>query len=164
MISDEFEKYMSDALGLAQEAAADGEIPVGCVIVDAAGIIIGKGRNTREKTRLATGHAEIAAIEEACRNLGDWRLNDCTAFVTLEPCPMCAGALINARIGTLVFGAREPVFGSVGSIIDLFSENFGVKTKVYSGVMEADCRRLTESFFKEKRLADKNIIKNQICE
>lgn len=149
--SDEFEQYMKKALALAREAFSEGEIPIGCVIADGSGNIIGEGRNTREHSRLATGHAEIMAIEAACRSLGDWRLNECTAFVTVEPCPMCAGALINARIGTLVFGAREPNTGSAGSVIDLFSENFGVKTRIFAGVLEGECRKLQEEFFLIRR-------------
>ncbi len=148
---EDFDKYMNKALCLAREAFSEGEIPIGCVIADGNGKIIGQGRNTREHSRLVTGHAEIAAIEEACRALGDWRLNECTAFVTVEPCPMCAGALINARIGTLVFGAREPNTGSAGSVVDLFSENYGVKTVIYAGILEDECRRLTEEFFKKRR-------------
>lgn len=100
------EDYMREALFLAREAAAQGEIPVGCVIADAEGRIIARGANTRERERSALGHAELAAIDEACRSLSDWRLSGCTLYVTLEPCPMCTGAIINARIPTVVFGAR----------------------------------------------------------
>ena len=109
--SRDYEHYMRLALALAAEAAENGEIPVGCVIVDGEGAVVGAGRNRREETRSVTGHAELEALESACRARGDWRLADCTAFVTLEPCPMCAGALLNARLGTLVYGAREPETG-----------------------------------------------------
>ena len=103
----DYESYMRRALALAAEAAAAGEVPVGCVIVDANGAVLGEGRNRREETRSVLGHAELEALDAACRARGDWRLDDCTAFVTLEPCPMCAGAFINARLGRLVYGARE---------------------------------------------------------
>ena len=116
----EREDYMRRALALAAEAAAEGEVPVGCVIADGAGNIVGAGRNRREASRSVTGHAELEALEAACLSRGDWRLDDCTAYVTLEPCPMCAGAFINARLGTLVYGAREPVSGCAGSVLNLF--------------------------------------------
>ena len=103
---------MRAALALAHEAAADGEVPVGCVIADGAGRIIGRGRNRRERTHRADAHAEMEAIAEACRARGTWRLDACTLYVTLEPCPMCAGAIINARVPVVVYGAREPNFGS----------------------------------------------------
>ena len=100
VMQDSYEKYMRRALDLAAEAAASGEIPVGCVIVDGSGNILGEGRNRREETRSVAGHAELEALDAACRARGDWRLDDCAAFVTLEPCPMCAGAMIDARLGT----------------------------------------------------------------
>lgn len=143
--------YMREALALAVSAAENGEIPVGCVIADESGAIIGRGANTREQSRSALGHAELAAIDEACRARGDWRLEGCTIYVTLEPCPMCTGAIINARISKVVFGAREENFGSCGSVIDLFSENYGHKPAVYSGVLEAECAGLLRSFFKKLR-------------
>ena len=102
-----------------------GEIPVGCVITDGAGNVIGRGRNRREEGADATAHAEIEAIREACRALGTWRLDGCTLYVTLEPCPMCAGAILNARIPTVVYGAREAKSGSCGSVIDLFLKTTG---------------------------------------
>ena len=144
-------KYMREALSLARSAADQGEIPVGCVIVDKNGEIIGRGQNTREQNHNALGHAEISAIDEACRNLGDWRLEGCTIYVTLEPCPMCTGAIINARIPTVVFGAREENFGSCGSVIDLFSERYGHKPKVYAGVLGDECAELLKNFFKRLR-------------
>lgn len=143
--------YMRLALSLAKGAAEKGEIPVGCVIADENGEIIGSGANTREESRSALGHAELAAIDEACKKKGDWRLERCTIYVTLEPCPMCTGAIINARIPTVVFGAREENFGSCGSVIDLFSERYGHKPAVYSGVLEDECTGLLKDFFKNIR-------------
>lgn len=144
------EDYMALALTLAREAAAAHEVPVGAVVVDAEGRVIGRGRNRREE-RSATAHAEIEAIDDACARRGGWRLDDCTLYVTLEPCPMCAGAIINARIGCLVYGAREPKSGSVGSVIDLFAENYGFSPAVYAGVREAECAALLSRFFRERR-------------
>ncbi len=145
------EKEMRSALALAREAFDAGEVPVGCVITDAEGKIIGRGRNRRQENGDATAHAEIEAIREACAALGDWRLEGCTLTVTLEPCPMCAGAVINARIPVVVYGAREPLTGSCGSVIDLFFERYGHQPKVYGGVMEADCTALLRDFFQSKR-------------
>ena len=147
----EFEKSMELALILAREAADAGEVPVGCVITDRDGNMIGRGRNRREEIRDATAHAEIEAIREACAAMGDWRLESCTLTVTLEPCPMCAGAILNARIPTVVYGAKEPVFGSCGSVIDLFFERYGHTPRVYGGVMEQECSGLLKSFFRNKR-------------
>ena len=142
---------MQLALSLAREAAEAGEVPVGCVIIDAEGYVIGRGRNRREETGDATAHAEIEAIREACKALGGWRLEGCTLTVTLEPCPMCAGAIINSRISIVEYGAKEPLFGSCGSVIDLFFERYGHTPKVYSGILEQDCAGLLRSFFREKR-------------
>ena len=147
----EHEKEMCAALVLAREAAELGEVPVGCVVTDAEGNIIGRGRNRREEAGDATAHAEIEAIREACQALGDWRLSGCTLTVTLEPCPMCAGAIINARIPTVVYGAKEPISGSCGSVIDLFFERYGHHPTVYSGVLEQDCAGLLRQFFADKR-------------
>ena len=145
------EFYMAKALDLAREAAEDGEVPVGCIILDKDNNIIGRGRNRREKCSDATAHAEIEAIREACSKLGDWRLDECSIYVTLEPCPMCTGAIINSRIPKLVFGARDAVTGSCGSVIDLFSENYGHRPAVYSGVLKAESASLLKDFFKDKR-------------
>lgn len=147
----DYEKYMSIALDLAQAAAAQGDVPVGCVIVDSDGKIIGMGHNRREANSDATAHAEIEAIRAACARLGTWRLDGCTMFVTLEPCPMCTGAIIMARIPTLVFGAKEPVTGSVGSVIDLFFERYGHSPNVYSGILADESAALLREFFKGKR-------------
>lgn len=145
------EEYMSLALELAREAAANGEVPVGCVIAGPDGAVIGRGRNRREESGDATAHAELEAIRQACAALGDWRLSGCTLFVTLEPCPMCTGAIINARIPTVVFGAREALSGSCGSVIDLFSERYGHRPAVFPGVLRDDCAALLQVFFRDKR-------------
>ena len=147
----DYEKYMREALALARDAAAAGEVPVGCVVVNGAGVVIGRGRNRREETGSATAHAEIEAIEAACAAAGDWRLTDCTLVVTLEPCPMCAGAVVNARIPTVVFGAREENFGSCGSVLNLFEERYGHRPAVYGGVLAEDCAALLSAFFRDRR-------------
>ena len=145
------EHYMSLALELAREAYAHGEVPVGAIVVGPDGQILGRGRNRRQESGDATAHAEIEAIREACKALGDWRLNGCTLYVTLEPCPMCAGAIINARVPVVVFGAREALSGSCGSVIDLFYERYGHRPQVWAGVLEADCAALLREFFQAKR-------------
>ena len=138
---------MTEALALAREAAAAGEIPVGCVVTDGTGAVIGRGRNRREEGADATAHAEIEAIREACRTLGTWRLDGCTLYVTLEPCPMCAGAIINARVPVVVYGAKEPNFGSCGSVLNLFEERYGHHPAIYGGVLEDDCAAALRAFF-----------------
>ena len=147
----EREEYMRLALALAREAAEHGEVPVGCVIAGPDGTVIGRGRNRREESGDATAHAEIEAIREACAARGDWRLDGCALYVTLEPCPMCTGAIINARVPTLVFGAREALSGSCGSVIDLFQERYGHRPAVYAGVLAEDCAQLLRDFFREMR-------------
>ena len=147
----EREEYMALALALAKEAAQAGEVPVGCVIADGEGRVIGRGRNRREESGDATAHAEVEAIRQACAAVGSWRLEGCALYVTLEPCPMCTGAIINARIPTVVFGAREALTGSCGSVIDLFSENYGHRPAVYGGVLAEDCAALLRDFFRGKR-------------
>ena len=142
---------MSEALALAKEAMACGEVPVGAIVVDSAGNIIGRGRNRREETGNATRHAEIEAVEQACKALGDWRLEDCTMYVTLEPCPMCTGAIINARIPKLVYGLKDGNSGCCGSVINLFEERLGHKPAVYSGVLAAESSELLKEFFKNAR-------------
>ena len=144
-------KYMDEALLLAQEAANEGEVPVGCVIVR-GGQIVGRGRNRRETGKTALGHAELEAIEEACRNLGGWRLWDCTLYVTLEPCPMCAGAIVNARIPRVVYGASDAKCGACGSVCDLFSMEFNHHPAVTAGVREAEARALLKTFFQNLRM------------
>ena len=145
------ESYMSLALALAREAYAHGEVPVGAVVAGPDGAILGRGRNRRQETGDATAHAELEAIREACRALGDWRLSGCTLYVTLEPCPMCAGAVINSRIPVIVYGAREALSGSCGSVIDLFFERYGHRPAVYPGVLKDDCAALLRDFFRDKR-------------
>ena len=145
------EKYMRAALELAREAAENSEVPVGCVVASPEGGIIGRGRNRREEGRDATAHAEIEAIRAACAALGTWNLSGCTLFVTLEPCPMCAGAIINSRISTVVYGAKEPYSGSVGSVINLFEERYGHRPAVYGGVLKDECASLLRSFFEDLR-------------
>ena len=147
----EREDYMREALKLAKEAADNGDVPVGCVIVDKEGKIIGRGRNRREECSDATAHAEIEAIRQASTSLHDWRLTGCTLYVTLEPCPMCAGAIINSRIPTVVFGAREENTGSCGSVIDLFYERYGHRPAVYYGILKDECSQILKTFFREKR-------------
>jgi tRNA(adenine34) deaminase len=145
------EQNMHLALALARDAGENGDVPVGCVIADRDGNVIGRGRNRREEVHDATAHAELEAIREACAALGDWRLDGCSLYVTLEPCPMCAGAIINARIPRVVFGAREENTGSCGSVIDLFSENYGHRPTVFSGVCAEESRALLQRFFLERR-------------
>ena len=142
---------MSLALSLAGEAYAADEVPVGCIVVDRSGAVIGKGRNRRAETGDATAHAELEAIREACGYVGDWRLEGCTVYVTLEPCPMCAGGIINARIPTVVYGAKDENTGSCGSVINLFEERYGHKPAVFGGVMGNECAALLRSFFEDRR-------------
>ena len=144
-------KFMDQALELAREAAAEGEVPVGCVIVR-NGEVVGRGRNRRETAKTALGHAEIEAIADANRNLGGWRLWDCTLYVTLEPCPMCAGAIINARIPRVVYGAADAKCGACGSVCDLFSMEFNHHPVVQSGVREEEAGALLTEFFQDLRV------------
>ena len=143
--------FMDAALALAREAAAEGEVPVGCVIVR-KGEIVGKGRNRREKDKSALAHAEIEAIRQACENLGGWRLWECTLYVTLEPCPMCAGAIVNARIPRVVFGASDAKCGACGSVCDIFSMDFNHHPQVEKGVREEESSQLLTEFFKQLRV------------
>lgn len=143
--------YMRLALDLAGEAAKAGEVPVGCVITDEAGRVVGYGRNMREEKKNALSHAETEAIEMACRETGDWRLSDCSMYVTLEPCPMCAGAIINARIAKLYYGAKDPVSGSCGSVINLFMENYGHSPQIFGGVLAEECSDVLRRFFEKLR-------------
>ena len=144
------EKFMREALALAQAAADEGEVPVGCVVVR-DGEIVGRGRNRRESAKSALAHAEIEAIAEACRKLGGWRLWQCTLYVTLEPCPMCAGAIINARLPRVVYGAKEPTNGCCGSAVDLFMLPCSQKPEVVPGVLEEECSAMLSAFFRRLR-------------
>jgi len=148
---EEDQKFMDEALVLARQAFAQGEVPVGCVIVR-QGQIVGRGRNRRETGKTALGHAEIEAINEACSNLGGWRLWDCTLYVTLEPCPMCAGAIVNARIPRVVYGAADSKSGACGSVCDLFQMNFNHHPEVTVGVREKECAQLLTDFFQDLRV------------
>ena len=143
-------KYMKAALKLAQKAADEGEVPVGAVVV-CEGKIVGRGRNRRETKKNAIHHAEIEAIEKACKKLGGWRLHKCDLYVTLEPCPMCTGAIINARIKTLYYGAKDEKAGSCGTLVNLFVLSYNHKPEVISGVMEEECADILKKFFKDLR-------------
>ena len=144
-------KFMDEALALAREAAADGEVPVGCVIVR-GDEIVGRGRNRRERVRNALCHAEIEAINDACTRLGGWRLWECTLYVTLEPCPMCAGAIVNARIPRVVFGASDAKCGACGSVCDMFSMGFNHHPVMEKGVREEEAAALMTEFFQNLRV------------
>lgn len=141
---------MKAALRLAKKAAAEGEAPVGCVVV-CDGVIVGRGRNRRETKKDALGHAELEAIHKACRKLGGWRLHRCDLYVTLEPCPMCAGAIINARIKTVYYGAPDPKAGSCGTLTDLFAMGYNHRPAVVSGVLEEECAGVLRDFFRSLR-------------
>ena len=145
------EEYMRRALELAKECIADGDVPVGCVIVGPDGTVIGEGRNRRKAEGRATAHAEVEAINMACETLGSWRLSDCTLYVTLEPCPMCAGAIINARINEVRYGAREEKSGCCGSILNLFEERFNHRPRIYAGLLADECRTVLVDFFQKLR-------------
>ncbi len=143
--------FMDKALELAKEASAEGEVPVGCVIV-CDGNIVGTGRNRRDTDKTALGHAEIEAIGQACKNLGGWRLWQCTLYVTLEPCPMCAGAIVNARIPRVVYGASDIKCGACGSVCDLFSMDFNHHPTVEKGIREEESSQLLKDFFQNLRI------------
>lgn len=144
------EEYMRQALDLAREAAACGEVPVGCVIVK-DGRVIGRGRNRREERQAAWSHAEMEAMAQANRALGTWRLDGCTLYVTLEPCPMCAGAILNARIPVVRYAAREERMGACGSVLNLFEEDFGHRVRLYRGPREEESLELMREFFRRQR-------------
>lgn len=144
------QEFMQEALLLAAEAAGEGEVPVGCVIT-LGDQIVGRGRNRREESKNALAHAEIEAIADACRTLGGWRLWQCTLYVTLEPCPMCAGAILNARIPHVVYGASDPKAGACGSVTDLFAMSFNHHPQKTVGVEEAACGEILRRFFRTLR-------------
>lgn len=143
--------FMAEALALAKEAAAEGEVPVGCVIVRGEEIV-GRGRNRREKSKSALAHAELEAIAQANEALGGWRLWECTLYVTLEPCPMCAGAILSARIPRVVYGAKDAKFGACHSVCSLFDMRFNHHPRVEAGLMEAEAAALMQDFFQNLRL------------
>lgn len=145
------EEYMRQALILAEEAGKDGEVPVGCVIVK-NGKIVGQGRNRREKGKSAIAHAEMEAITEACSNIGGWRLEGARMYVTMEPCPMCAGGIISARIPELYYGVKDEGFGACGSVLNLFEENFRHHPKIVGHILEGECRKTLQDFFYDVRL------------
>ena len=145
------EEFMLAALALAKEAFDAGEVPVGCVITR-KGQIVGRGRNRREEAKNALAHAEIEAINDACANLSGWRLWECTLYVTLEPCPMCAGAIVNARIPRVVYGAGDAKSGAVRSVCSLFDMGFNHHPKVESGILEEACGALLTEFFQQLRV------------
>ena len=147
------ESFMRIALKEAYKAAEDGDVPVGAILVqNATGEILAQGRNTREVMKTALGHAEINVISDACAALGNWRLEDCTLYVTLEPCPMCAGAILHARIPRIVCGAMDPVAGAMGSIWAIHRHPIENKhVKLESGCLEEECKALLQDFFKNRR-------------
>jgi len=144
------EEYMRRAMELAARAAAEGDVPVGCVIVR-DGQIVGEGRNRREENGDATAHAELEAIRDACKKLGTWRLHGCTMYVTLEPCPMCTGGIINARIDAVRYGAKDEKAGACGSVLNLFEERFNHKPRLYGGLLEDECAEQLRDFFETLR-------------
>ena len=146
----EHEIYMKEALAEAKLALETGDVPVGAVVVK-DGRIIARAHNRREADRVATAHAELLAMEEACRALGSWRLSDCTLYVTLEPCPMCAGTAVNARIPPVVYGAKDAKAGAMGSVLSLSAYPLNHSPKITSGVLEEECRALLREFFERKR-------------
>ena len=144
------EEYMRQALELAWKAAAAGEVPVGCVIVQ-KGRVVGRGRNRREENQRTASHAEMEAIAQANDALGTWRLDDCALYVTLEPCPMCAGAIINARIPRVYYGARDSAMGACGGVLNLFMEDFPNRPALVGGILEEECRKVLAAFFQALR-------------
>lgn len=143
-------QWMQRALALAEQAAENGDVPVGAVMVK-DGSLIAEAGNRREADGMATAHAELLCVEQACRTLGRWRLSDCTLYVTLEPCPMCAGALINARIGRVVFGAKDAKAGACGSILNMDAYPLNHRLRAEGGVLECECATVLSAFFEKKR-------------
>lgn len=150
----EREDFMREALLLAEQARAAGEVPVGCVVVQNSQII-GRGRNRREEKKDPLAHAEMLAIQEASSHLGDWRLRDCQLYVTLEPCPMCVGGILSARVPEVYYGAKDPAYGACGSVLNLFEENFRHHPKLIGHILEEPCRNVLQSFFEEVRTEGK---------
>ncbi len=150
MAATDHEGYMRRALALAEEAGAAGEVPVGCVIVR-DGEVLGWGRNRREERQSALSHAEIEAIAMANRALGSWRLEGCSLYVTLEPCPMCAGAILNARVNRVYYGARDAVMGACGGVLNLFMEDFPQCPALVGGILAEECGAVLSDFFQKLR-------------
>ena len=144
------EFYMRQALALAEEAARSGEVPVGCVIVR-EGVVVGRGRTRREDKQSALSHAETEAIAQANENLCSWRLEDCALYVTLEPCPMCAGAILNARIPKVYYGTRDAAMGACGGVLNLFMEDFPNTPALVGGILEEECGAVLRDFFRNLR-------------
>ena len=145
-------QWMNAALNLARECLSTGDVPVGAIVIDASGQTIGIGRNQREELNNPLAHAEMQALQDAARNLGNWRLDDCTLVVTLEPCTMCAGAIVNSRIKQVVFGADEPKTGAVGSLFDVIRDRrITHQPEVVSGVLADESAELLRKFFSDKR-------------
>lgn len=154
------DRYMKRAVELAEMSASEGEVPVGAVIVKkTTGEIVGEGRNMREGRKNALAHAEIMAIDMACRTLGGWRLPECAIYITLEPCPMCCGAIINARIDDVIFGAYDLKSGSAVSVQKMFELSYNYRPTVQSGVMEKECADVLSLFFRQLREKKKNLKK-----
>ena len=149
-MADQREIYMAQALDLAREAAAAGEVPVGCIIVR-KGEVIGRGRNRREEEQAVSSHAEMEAMAQANAALGSWRLDDCELYVTLEPCPMCAGAILNARIPKVFYGARDSAFGACGGVTNLFMEDFPNRPALVGGILAEECQAVLTNFFSSLR-------------
>ncbi|QNQ81877.1 nucleoside deaminase [Lactobacillus sp. PV037] len=153
---EEKEKFMQLAFKQAQQAQSQGEVPIGAIVVDKAGNVIGEGYNRRELDEDATQHAELIAIRQACETLGSWRLIDCSLFVTLEPCAMCAGAIINARLKDVYYGAFDPKAGAAGSVIDLFKvDKFNHHPQVYGGIYQPLAAQMLKDFFRAIRKKQK---------
>ena len=144
------EDYMRMAIAEARRAAAAGEIPVGAVVV-CGNTVLAAAHNDREETRSPLGHAEVRAIEMACHARGDWRLEDCTLYVTLEPCPMCSGVILNARVGQVVYGAADPQYGCLGSRLNLAHLDLGASPRLTAGVLAEECSALLSEFFRGQR-------------
>lgn len=144
------EDYMQMAIAEARKAAAAGEIPVGAVVV-CGDTVLAAARNDREETHSPLGHAEVRAIEMACRVRGDWRLEDCTLYVTLEPCPMCSGVILNARVGQVVYGAADPQYGCLGSRLNLAHLDLGASPRLTAGVLAEECSAQLSDFFRRQR-------------
>ena len=153
----EREDWMRLALALAREAGEAGEVPVGCVIVR-DGQVVGRGRNRREEKRSTASHAEMEAIAQANEALGSWRLDGCEIYVTLEPCPMCAGAILNARISRVWYGARDAAMGACGGVTNLYMEDFANRPALVGGILAQECRQVLSDFFSSLRTGEKNRI------